>query len=158
MKTIKGKRMRSKISCPKLICDSNMQGFTKYFIYSSCGKGSGKEIPEDVLQSTKRWVKTKNSWEKYLAFVERKVVWWVSHVVLVVKNPPANAGDARDAGLIPRLGRSIGDGSGNPLQYSCLESPMDRGAWQATVHGSQRVWHNWATKPPHYEALLGHTH
>ena len=53
MKTIKGKRTRSKISCPKLICDSNKQGFTKYFIYS-CGKGSGKEIPEDVLQSTKR--------------------------------------------------------------------------------------------------------
>ena len=56
-------------------------------------------------------------------------------MVLVVKNPPANAGDARDAGLIPRLGRSVGDGSGNPLQYSCLESPMDRGPWRATVHG-----------------------
>ena len=56
-------------------------------------------------------------------------------MVLVVKNPPANAGDARDAGLIPRLGRSVGVGSGNPLQYSCLESPMDRGPWRATVHG-----------------------
>ena len=67
--------------------------------------------------------------------MERKVVWWVSHMVLVVKNPPANAGDARDAGLIPRLGRSVGVGSGNPLQYSCLESPMDRGPWRATVHG-----------------------
>ena len=56
-------------------------------------------------------------------------------MVLVVKNPPANAGDARDAGLIPGLGRSPEGGNGNPLLYSCLENPMDRGAWQATVHG-----------------------
>ena len=53
----------------------------------------------------------------------------------MVKNLPANAGDARDAGLIPGLGRSAGGGHGNPLQYSCLENPMNRGAWQATVHG-----------------------
>ena len=55
----------------------------------------------------------------------------------VAKNPPANAGDARntrDIGLTPGLGRSPGEGHGNPLQYSCLENPMDRGAWQATVH------------------------
>ena len=52
-------------------------------------------------------------------------------MVLVVKNPPANV---RDAGLIPRSGRSPGGGHGNPLQYSCLENPMDRGAWRATVH------------------------
>ena len=50
----------------------------------------------------------------------------------VVKNPPANA---RDAGLIPRSGRSPGEGNGNPLQYSCLKNSMDRGAGQATVHG-----------------------
>ena len=49
----------------------------------------------------------------------------------VVKNPPANVGDV---GLIPGLGRSPGEGNGNPLQYSCLENPMNRGAWQATVH------------------------
>ena len=53
----------------------------------------------------------------------------------VVKNPPSNAGDIRDAGLIPGSGRSPGGGHGNPLQYSCLENPMDREAWQATVHG-----------------------
>ena len=53
----------------------------------------------------------------------------------VVKNLPANAGDARDAGSIPRLGRSSGVGNGNPLQYSRLENFMDRGAWWATVHG-----------------------
>jgi len=56
-------------------------------------------------------------------------------VALVVKNPPASAGDARDIDLIPGSGRSPGGGHGNPLQYSCLENPMDRGAWQATVHG-----------------------
>ena len=53
----------------------------------------------------------------------------------VVKNPAANAGDTRDMGLIPGLGRSPGEGNGNPLQYSCLENPMDRGAWWAVVLG-----------------------
>ena len=53
----------------------------------------------------------------------------------VGKNPPANAGDARDVGLIPGLERSYGEGNGNPLQYSCLENSMDRGAWWAIVHG-----------------------
>ena len=58
-----------------------------------------------------------------------------SQVALMVKNLPANAGDIRDAGLIPGLSRSSGEGHGNPLQYSCLENPKDRGAWRATVHG-----------------------
>ena len=53
----------------------------------------------------------------------------------VVKNPPANAGDAGDTGLIIELGRSPGEGNGNSLQYSCLGNPMDRGAWLATIHG-----------------------
>ena len=52
----------------------------------------------------------------------------------MVKNLPANAGDIRDVGLIPGSGRSLGGEHGNPLQYSCLENPMDGGAWQATVH------------------------
>ena len=56
-------------------------------------------------------------------------------MVLVVKNLPANAGDIRDMSSIPGLGRSPGEGHGNPLQYSCLENPMDRGAWGTTVHG-----------------------
>ena len=50
----------------------------------------------------------------------------------MVKNPPANEGDLRDVGLIPGWGRSLGEGHGNPLQYSCLENPMDTGAWRAT--------------------------
>ena len=52
----------------------------------------------------------------------------------MVKNPPAIAGDIKDAGLIPGSGRSPAAGHGNPLQYFCLENPMDRGAWRATVH------------------------
>ena len=55
-------------------------------------------------------------------------------VALVVKNPPASAGDIRDVGLIPRSGRSPGEGRGSPLQYSFLENIIDRGAWQATVY------------------------
>ena len=53
----------------------------------------------------------------------------------LVENPPASAGDIRDAGSNPGLGRSPGGGNGNPLQCSCLENPMDRGAWGATAHG-----------------------
>ena len=52
----------------------------------------------------------------------------------LAKNPPANAGESRDSGSIPRSGRSLGVRNGNPLQYSCLESPRDRGAWRAVVH------------------------
>ena len=70
-------------------------------------------------------------------------------------NLPANAGDERDAGSIPGLGRSPGGGNGNPLQHSCLENPKDRGAWRIPwaeepgrlqYIGSQRVRHNWVTK------------
>ena len=57
-----------------------------------------------------------------------------SQMVLVIKNSSANAGDARDLGSIPGPGRSPGEGNGNLLQYSCLENPMDRGAYRATVH------------------------
>ena len=55
-------------------------------------------------------------------------------MALAVKNLSANAGDIRDIGSVPGLGKSPGGGYGNPLQYSCLENPMDRGDWQATVH------------------------
>ena len=61
-----------------------------------------------------------------------------SQLALVVKHLPANTGDVRDVGLIPGLGRSPGGRNVNPLKYSCLENPMDRGAWWATVH--------WVTK------------
>ena len=63
----------------------------------------------------------------------------------VSKEPACNAGDQ---GSILGLGRSTGEGNGNPLQYSCLENPMGRRAWQATVHGVARVRHDLTTKPP----------
>ena len=56
--------------------------------------------------------------------------------------------NAGDPGLIPELGRSPGEGNGTPLQYSCLENPMDRGVWWATIHRVARVGHTLATKPP----------
>ena len=58
----------------------------------------------------------------------------ISQVAPVVNNPPANAGDLRDAGSISGSGKSPGKGHGNPLQYSCLENSIDRGAWRAKVH------------------------
>ena len=61
-----------------------------------------------------------------------------SQVVPMVKNPPANAGDAGDMGSIPGSERSPGVGNGNPLYYCCLENFMDRGAWQATMHGAAK--------------------
>ena len=61
-------------------------------------------------------------------------------MVLVVKTPPANAGDLRDAGSILVSGRSSGGGHDHPLQYSCLENPLDRGAWWATVHRVAESW------------------
>ena len=70
-----------------------------------------------------------------------------SHMVLVVKNPPANAGDIGDMGLIPGAGRSPEGEHGNPLQYPCLEIPMDGWAWWATVHRVAKVRHDLATKP-----------
>ncbi|XP_060265516.1 coiled-coil domain-containing protein 25 isoform X2 [Ovis aries] len=63
-----------------------------------------------------------------------------NQVAKVIKNPPANAGDTRDVGLIPGLGGSPGGRNSNPLQHSCLENPMDRGAWQAAVHGVAKSW------------------
>ena len=62
--------------------------------------------------------------------------FWAS-LVAVVKNPPANAGDI---GSIPGWGRSPGGGNGKPLQYSCLKNPVEREAWQATVHGVTKSW------------------
>ena len=68
------------------------------------------------------------------------VAFRASQVALVVKNPPATAGDLRDEGLIPGLERSTGSEHDNPLQYCCLKNPMDRGAWWATVQGVAKSW------------------
>ena len=68
-----------------------------------------------------------------------------SWVMLVVKNPPANGGNLRDLDSIPGLGRSPGGRNGNPLQFSCLKKPMNRGTWWATVHGvaKSQTWLKW---------------
>ena len=68
---------------------------------------------------------------------------WASQLAVVVSNLPANAGDVRNTSSIPESGRSTAGGHDNPLQYFCLENPMDRGAWQTV--GLQRVGHDWAT-------------
>ena len=73
-------------------------------------------------------------------FESKLLALGASQVVLVVKNLPVNAGDIRDVGSVPGLGRSPGGGHGNPLQYSCLEYPMDRGAWWAAVHRAAKSW------------------
>ena len=85
------------------------------------------------------------------SFVQWSCPRWASQVALVVKNPPAKAGDIRDAGLIPGSGRSPGGGHGSPLHYSCLEDPTDREAWWAMVHSVTKTW-TWLKR------LSTHTH
>ena len=63
---------------------------------------------------------------------------WASQAALGLKNLPANAGDVRDMGSVPRSGRSPERGNGNPLQYSCLKNPIDSAAWRAMVHGAAK--------------------
>ena len=67
-------------------------------------------------------------------FNQLMCIFQASQAVLVVKNPSANAGDIIDVSSVPRSGRSLGGGHSNPLQYSCLENPINRGAWQATLY------------------------
>ena len=76
-------------------------------------------------------------------------------MLLVVKDPPANAGDA---GLVPGLGRSSGEGNGNPFQDTCLENSLDRGAWRATVHETARVGHDKVTHTHTHDIQVAHRH
>ena len=94
-------------------------------------------------------------------FLEELVAMSCGYLVLVWFPPPlpcggsdgkASAYNVGNLGSIPGSGRSPGEGNGNPLQYSCLENPMDRGAWLATVMGLQRVEHNWATSLHYHTA------
>ena len=78
----------------------------------------------------------------------------LTQVVLVVKNPPSNARDTRDVGSIPGSGRPPGGGNGNPLQYSCLGNPMDRGAWWATVHWVAKSWTQLSTHVRMHSTIL----
>ena len=81
-----------------------------------------------------------------------------SWVALVVKNLPANAGDIRDSSSTPGSARSSGGGHGNPLQYSYLENPMDRGAWQATVHRVAKSWTQLKPLSTHEFLFTSQTH
>ena len=77
----------------------------------------------------------------YFEFGMTNTIWkWASEVALVVKNLLASAGGVRDMGSIPGSGRLTEVGNGNPLQYSCLGNPMNRGAWQDTVHRVTKSW------------------
>ena len=78
---------------------------------------------------------------------------WASQMKLVVKNPPADAGDIRDTGLIPGLARFPGGGNGKLLQYSCLKNPMDRETWWVTVHRVAKSW-TWLRQFSTREQLL----
>ena len=95
----------------------------------------------------------KGTWRAAVYGVEKSRTWlslyarvhWhlINTIWMVIKNLPANAGDVS---LIPWSGRSLGEGNDYPLQYSCLENPMDRGAWQATVPGVEKVRHDWVAE------------
>ena len=107
--------------------------------------GSVDHIPEGTITSTHITPLLKDLW--YLP-TDNWIKWKLltitaSQVALVVMNPPANAGDIRDWGSMFGSGRSPGGGNGNPLWYSRLENPMDRGAWEATVCGVTKS-HNWS--------------
>ena len=78
----------------------------------------------------------------------------LTQVVLVVKNQLSNAGDTRDVGSIPGSGRPPGGGNSNPLQYSCLGNPMDRGAWWATVHWVAKSWTRLSTHVRMHSTIL----
>ena len=138
----------------------------KNSVERSLGKISEEESPQKRAHKHKGKVRVVNTTTLFLGQLWRCLVCQISvhiHKVLaykvlvilnmfikahkgfpvgsVVKNPPASKGATGDVGLIPGLGRFPGGGNGNPLWYSCLENPMDRGAWWATVH---RVLKNWA--------------
>ena len=110
----------------------------------------GKRVFFFLMQSIEKHMKSKESETSFLSSLTRlprgnhnEQPFYYAHmnfceasqVAPAVRNLPAHAGDLRDVGSIPGLGRPPGGGRGSPLQYSCLESPMDRGAWWATVHG-----------------------
>ena len=95
-----------------------------------------RNLPRDCLgQETP--INIWKQWHyKYVIFITS----WASQVALVVKSPPTSAGDIRNACSVPGLARSPGGGHGNPLQYSCLGNPMDRGAWWVTVQKVTKSW------------------
>ena len=99
--------------------------------------------------------KTRSSAFLFMQKISNSLHIWASQVTQMVKNLSANAGDIRDMNSIPGLGRSPRGGHGNLLQYSCLENPMDKGAWWAAVQGvtKSRTWLRWLTTHTHTHIL-----
>ena len=130
-----GKQDKNRSSCwgPKLN-RSRLSGLT-CFIWEGSLEEAALMCSLDESRERSLWVGQREWYETHLIPLEQDPRERASQVALVVKNPPANAGDVRNAGSIPGSGRSPGGGHVNPLQYSCLENPMDRGAWRAVVHG-----------------------
>ena len=96
---------------------------------------------QEILNSQNNSGKGKQSWRAHTSWFENIIkLQWASQVVLVLKNPPANAGVVRGTGSIPGSGTVSGGGHSNPFQYSCLENPMDKWAWKATVHRVAKSW------------------
>ena len=140
-----------------------------FHVSLSCiGEGNGNPLQCSCLENPRDggawWVAVygvaqSRTWLKQLSSSSSRYLIWVSQVVLVVKNPPADAGDARDVHSIPGSGKSPGGRQGNPLQYSCLENPMDRGAWRATVprvtkSQTRRKWLSTNTQLSHISGIL----
>ena len=130
---------------------------------SSLGNGGASLIPEMIALLSCNTVDIiytapAESWDPCQVFLVGKSLFYSKHVLstsyintLGFPHSPVgkeSACHAGDLGLIPGSGWSPGKGNGNPLQYSCLENPMDRGAWQATIHGVARAGHDLVTKPP----------
>ena len=113
------------------ICSLSLQGVRRKFKYVT-----GDTVTHNLLPAWQ--IISPQCFEQELEFWGSQAAGWASHVALVVKNPPANAGEKRDAASLPGSGRSLGGGNGNPLQYSCLGNPMDRGAWRATSPWSRK--------------------
>ena len=120
------------LGAPKVLCASSVLLFPSFTwghkIYHLLKEEENKKNTEGNNPKELRQPRHTNTG------YSKKSLTQASQVVLVVKNLPANAGDVRDVGLIPGWGRSPGRRHGHPLQYSCLENPVDRRAWEATVH------------------------
>ena len=134
----KNEYMLSRISCALLLNNMSLQLST----YPSHGL-PGYSVTKGRLSL--RFASSRVTMRKWEEFEEAHLCVphlkeWASQMMLEVKNLPAGAGDVRDTGSIPGLGRSPGEGRGNPLHYSCLEKPMGRGAWWTTAHVATKKW------------------
>ena len=110
------------------------------------GWGSLTECWKYAVSHSRRWLQRAHIHKNWLRFALYNTAlcallhYWPSQVALMVKNPPANAGDIRNMGSIVGSGTFAGGQHGNLLQYPCLENPMDRRAWWATIHGVTKRW------------------